>query len=74
MTPKKQGILLGVAGFMTFVGSVESLFLESPRPVTWVLLGPGLVGGPAMLWLAWRKLRESKSSDSPLPDFPETQI
>jgi divalent metal cation (Fe/Co/Zn/Cd) transporter len=63
LSPKKQGILLVVAGFMMSVASIDSLFVESPLPVTWVLMGPGLVAGPSMLWLGFRKLYESKTSN-----------
>jgi len=60
---KKAGILLVIAGVLMSVSSIEAQFIESPLPITWVLMGPGLVGGPAMILVGWRMFRKSAGAE-----------
>jgi hypothetical protein len=62
---RKQIIVGVVAGLGMFAFSIDDLFLGGgvgPSSLKWVLIGPGLLAGPAAVWLMWLEYRKSKSS------------
>jgi hypothetical protein len=48
-----------------FAMSIDDLFLDGgvgPKALKWVLMGPGLLAGPALVVLMWVQFRKSKTS------------
>jgi hypothetical protein len=70
----RKKIIIGVlAGFLAFAMSIDELFLgggTAPTPLQWILMGPGLLGGPVLIWLMWIEYRKAKSSKWPTTPAP----
>lgn len=66
---KNRILILGCVGAFAFADAIYEIFFEGgilgSKPLAWVLLGPGLGGGPAMVWVAWRKYLEFKRQNGP---------
>jgi hypothetical protein len=62
---RKQIVLGVIAGLGMFAMSIDDLFLGGgvgSSALKWVLMGPGLLGGPAAVWLMWLEFRKGKTS------------